>query len=340
MENKKDTLILAIETSCDETSAALVKNGRELLSLEINTQIATHAEYGGVVPEVASRMHIESIAKVVDKAVEGHDLKEIDAIAVTCGPGLVGALLVGISFAKSMAYALDVPLIGVHHIDGHVCANYITNKELEPPFLSLIVSGGHTILCMVHDYMKYELIGETRDDAAGEAFDKGARLLGLPYPGGKIIDDLAKTGDKNAIKFTRSKIREAPSDFSFSGVKTQLRQYIQKMGDEYVEDNINDIAASYQQAIIDMPTNNLYNTAKEHNVKKIVLAGGVAANSGLRSAIANICQNEGIELYMPELKLCADNAAMIGSAAYFMLQKGKTSDMRLNATPQLELYDK
>lgn len=336
----KDVIILAIETSCDETSASLIKNGRELLSIVTNTQIKTHAQYGGVVPEVASRMHIETITKVVDSAMSDYDLNDIDAIAVTCGPGLVGALLVGVSFAKSMAYTLDVPLVGVHHIDGHVSANYITNHCLEPPFMSLVVSGGHTILILVHDYGKYELIGQTRDDAAGEAFDKGARLLGLPYPGGKMIDELAKKGNENAIKFTRSKIKDAPLDFSFSGIKTQLRHYIEKMGTKYVRDNINDIAASYQGCIVDMLTINLEKAIKKLNPKKIALAGGVAANSALRQKVEEICIKENIKLYMPDITLCADNAAMIGSAGYYMLQQGKTSDMTLNAMPLMELYDK
>ena len=278
-------MILAIETSCDETSAALVKNGRELVSLVINSQVETHREYGGVVPEVASRMHIENIASVVDAAMEGHELSEIDAVAVTQGPGLVGALLVGVSFAKSMAYALKKPLLGVHHIDGHISANYITNRNLEPPFLALVVSGGHTILCNVSDYGKYELIGQTRDDAAGEAFDKGARLLGLPYPGGKMIDELAKSGNPKAIDFTRSKIKDSPLDFSFSGLKTQLRHYIETAGEDYVKANINDIAASYQAAIVDMLATNLHNAIIKYGADKVAVAGGVAANSALRAAV-------------------------------------------------------
>ena len=335
----KDTIILAIETSCDETSAALIKNGRERLSLIINSQIETHREYGGVVPEVASRMHIESITDVVDAAFSGYSLSDIDAVAVTKGPGLVGALLVGVSFAKSMAYALGKPLIGVHHIDGHVSANYITNPELEPPFLALIVSGGHTILCNVSDYGKYELIGQTRDDAAGEAFDKGARLLGLAYPGGKVIDELARTGNPKAIDFTRSKIKDAPLDFSFSGLKTQLRQLVDKNGEQYVKANLNDIAASYQAAIVDMLTLNLHNAIIEHGSDKVVLAGGVAANSHLRAAANEICESKSAKLYMPSLDLCMDNAAMIGAAGYYMLKQNKIADMTLNAVPQMDLYD-
>ena len=335
----KDTIILAIETSCDETSAALVKNGRENLSLVVNSQIETHREYGGVVPEVASRMHIESITDVVDAALSGYSVSDIDAVAVTKGPGLVGALLVGVSFAKSMAYALGKPLIGVHHIDGHVSANYITNHELEPPFLALIVSGGHTILCNVPDYGKYELIGQTRDDAAGEAFDKGARLLGLPYPGGKVIDELAHKGNTKAIDFTRSRIKDAPLDFSFSGLKTQLRQLVDKNGTDFVKTNINDIAASYQAAIVDMLTKNLHNAIIEHGSDKVVLAGGVAANSALRAAANSICESEHAKLYMPSLDLCMDNAAMIGAAGYYMLKQNKIADMMLNAVPQMDLYD-
>ncbi len=337
---RKDALILAIETSCDETSASLVRNGSEMLSLVVNSQVDTHKEYGGVVPEVASRMHIQNIAAVVDAAMDGHSLDEVDAIAVTQGPGLVGALLVGVNFAKSMAYALNKPLIGVHHTDGHVSANYITNKDLEPPFLALIVSGGHTILCHVKDYGKYELIGQTRDDASGEAFDKGARLLGLPYPGGKLIDDLAKSGNPKAINFTRSKIKDAPFDFSFSGVKTQLRHFIQKHDDEYIEANINDIAASYQAAIVDMLTQNLHNAIKKYGAKKVALAGGVAANSYLRKEAEKLCESEGAKLFMPDFKLCLDNAAMIGSAGYYMLIKDKTADISMNAVPQMDLYDR
>ncbi len=336
----KDALILAIETSCDETSAALVKNGRELLSLVINSQVETHREYGGVVPEVASRMHIQSITDVADNAMRGYDLQDLDAVAVTCGPGLVGALLVGVSFAKSMAYALKKPLLGVHHIDGHISANYITNKDLEPPFLALVVSGGHTILCKVSDYGKYELIGQTRDDAAGEAFDKGARLLGLPYPGGKMIDELSQTGNPEAIKFTRSKIKDLPLDFSFSGVKTQLRHFVEKNGQEYVQANINDIAASYQAAIVDMLGINLKKAIRKHGGDKVAMAGGVAANSALRAAAAKICEDVGAKLFMPEFNLCMDNAAMIGSAGYYMLMQNKVADMTLNAMPQMDLYDK
>ncbi len=340
MHNTKDKYILAIETSCDETSASLVKNGREVLSLVTNTQIEVHAQYGGVVPEVASRMHIENITKIVDDALGDFDKNQLDAIAVTSGPGLVGALLVGVSFAKAMAYTLNIPIVGVHHIDGHVSANYITHKSLEPPFLSLVVSGGHTILMMAHDYGKYELIGQTRDDAAGEAFDKGARLLGLPYPGGKMIDDLAQSGNPRFVQFTRSKIKDAPLDFSFSGVKTQLRHYVEKAGETFVKDNINDIAASYQAAIVDMLTLNLHKTIKQYNMQKVALAGGVAANSALKIAVSKIAQEENVELYIPELELCTDNAAMIGAAAYYMLKQNKKSDMHLNAMPQMELYDR
>lgn len=336
----KNALILAIETSCDETSASLIKGGREMLSLVVNSQVETHKEYGGVVPEVASRMHIESIISVVDAAMQGHKLEDLDAIAVTQGPGLVGALLVGVSFAKSMAYALNKPLVGVHHIDGHISANYITNRDLKPPFMALVVSGGHTILCMAHDYGKYELIGQTRDDAAGEAFDKGARLLGLPYPGGKMIDELAQKGNPKAINFTRSKIKDAPLDFSFSGVKTQLRQFVEKNGRDYVKGNINDIAASYQAAIVDMLGTNLHNAIRKYGASKIALAGGVAANSELRARANEICIKEDAKLYMPKLSLCMDNAAMIGAAGYYMLMQNKTADMTLNAVPQMELYDR
>ncbi len=338
--HKKDAVILAVETSCDETSASLIKGGRDILSLVTSSQISVHKEYGGVVPEVASRMHIETITKVVDAAVGKFSLQQIDAIAVTCGPGLVGALLVGISFAKSMAYTLDVPLLGVHHIDGHISSNYITNKKLKPPFLALVVSGGHTIFCLAHDYLKYGLIGQTRDDAAGEAFDKGARLLGFAYPGGNMIDNLAKNGDSNAINFTRSIIKDAPFDFSFSGIKTQLRHYIEKKDKEYIKKNINDIAASYQAAIVDMLTNNVSKAAKKYNMDKIVLAGGVAANSYLRSRMRAICNENNIKLYMPQSNLCMDNAAMIGAAGYNMLMQNKIADMTLNAMPNMELYDK
>ena len=287
MSEKDDVLILAIESSCDETAAAVVKNGREVLSNVINTQIAIHTEYGGVVPEIASRKHIENINPVIRKALEdaGVTLDDIDAIGVTYGPGLVGALLVGVAEAKAIAFAKNKPLVGVHHIEGHISANYVENKELEPPFVALVVSGGHTHLVKVNDYGEYEIVGRTRDDAAGEAFDKVARAIGLGYPGGPKIDKLAKEGNPDAIEFPRAHVDDAPYDFSFSGIKSAVLNYINSANMQGKEINRADVAASFQKAVVDALVSRAVRLAKECGMDKLAIAGGVASNSALRAAV-------------------------------------------------------
>ena len=336
MESK---LILAIESSCDETSAAVVVNGREVLSNVIASQIDTHKKYGGVVPEVASRMHIEAISGVVEEALEEANvtLDKIDAIGVTYGPGLVGALLVGLQFAKGLSFATKKPLIGVNHIEGHICANYIQHKELKPPFVSLVVSGGHTFIVHVKNYGDYEVIGQTRDDAAGEAYDKVARALGLGYPGGPKIDKLAKEGNPKAIVFPKANFHEETLDFSFSGVKSAVLNYLNKCKMQNIEVNKADVAASFQHAVIDVLKENVLLTCKKRNVKTIAIAGGVASNSSLRETLIKEASKRGIEVLFPAPILCTDNAAMIGSAAYFNFVNGKISDLNLNAKPNLKL---
>ena len=335
----KDKYILAIESSCDETSAAVVVNGREVLSNVIASQIDTHKKYGGVVPEVASRMHIEAISGVVEEALEKANvtLDKIDAIGVTYGPGLVGALLVGLQFAKGLSFATKKPLIGVNHIEGHICANYIQHKELKPPFVSLVVSGGHTFIVHVKDYGNYEVIGQTRDDAAGEAYDKVARALGLGYPGGPKIDKLAKEGNPKAIAFPKANFHEETLDFSFSGVKSAVLNYLNKCKMQNIEVNKADVAASFQYAVIDVLKENVLMTCKKRNVKTIAIAGGVASNSSLRETLIKEASKRGIEVLFPAPILCTDNAAMIGSAAYFNFVNGKISDLNLNAKPNLKL---
>ena len=335
----EDKYILAIESSCDETSAAVVVNGREVLSNVIASQIDTHKKYGGVVPEVASRMHIEAISGVVEEALEEANvtLDKIDAIGVTYGPGLVGALLVGLQFAKGLSFATKKPLIGVNHIEGHICANYIQHKELKPPFVSLVVSGGHTFIVYVKDYGKYEVIGQTRDDAAGEAYDKVARALGLGYPGGPKIDKLAKEGNPKAIVFPKANFHEETLDFSFSGVKSAVLNYLNKCKMQNIEVNKADVAASFQYAVIDVLKENVLMTCKKRNVKTIAIAGGVASNSSLRETLIKEASKRGIEVLFPAPILCTDNAAMIGSAAYFNFVNGKISDLNLNAKPNLKL---
>ena len=331
--------ILAIESSCDETSAAVVVNGREVLSNIIASQIDTHKKFGGVVPEVASRMHIEAINGVVEEALEEANitLDKIDAIGVTYGPGLVGALLVGLQFAKGLAFSSKKPLVGVNHIEGHICANYIQHKDLKPPFVSLVVSGGHTFIVHVKDYGKYEVIGQTRDDAAGEAYDKVARALGLGYPGGPKIDKLAKEGNPKAIVFPKANFHEETLDFSFSGVKSAVLNYLNKCKMQNIEANKADVAASFQYAVIDVLKENVLLTCKKKNVKTIAIAGGVASNSSLRETLIKEASKRGIEVLFPAPVLCTDNAAMIGSAAYFNLVNGKISDLNLNAKPNLKL---
>lgn len=335
----KNKLILSIESSCDETSAAVVKNGREVLSNVIATQIDTHKKYGGVVPEVASRMHIEVIDKVIKDALNEAEvtLDDIDAIGVTYGPGLVGALLVGLQYAKGLAYATNKPLIGVNHIEGHISANYIEHKELKPPFISLVVSGGHTFIVHVKNYGEYEVIGQTRDDAAGEAYDKVARAIGLGYPGGPKIDRLAKEGNPNAIDFPRANFHDNSLDFSFSGVKSSVLNYLNKCKMQNVEYNKADVAASFQAAVIDVLKQNVLKTCREKKVDKIAIAGGVASNSALRSTLIEEAGKEGIKVLFPSPILCTDNAAMIGSAAYFNLLKEQISNFNINAKPNLKL---
>lgn len=335
----EDKYILAIESSCDETSAAVVLNGREILSNVIASQISTHEQYGGVVPEVASRMHIEAISGVVEEALlkANITLEKIDAIGVTYGPGLVGALLVGLQFAKGLAFASKKPLVGVNHIEGHICANYIQHKDLKPPFISLVVSGGHTFIVHVKDYGIYEVIGQTRDDAAGEAYDKVARALGLGYPGGPKIDKLAKEGNPKAITFPKANFHEETLDFSFSGVKSAVLNYLNKCNMQNIEINKADVASSFQQAVVDVLKDNVLLTCKKKNIDTIAIAGGVASNSTLRETLINEAGKKGIKVLFPTPILCTDNAAMIGSAAYFNFINGKVNDLNLNAKPNLKL---
>ena len=342
MSEKDDVLILAIESSCDETAAAVVKNGREVLSNVINTQIAIHTEYGGVVPEIASRKHIENINPVIRKALEdaGVTLDDIDAIGVTYGPGLVGALLVGVAEAKAIAFAKNKPLVGVHHIEGHISANYVENKELEPPFVALVVSGGHTHLVKVNDYGEYEIVGRTRDDAVGEAFDKVARAIGLGYPGGPKIDKLAKEGNPDAIEFPRAHVDDAPYDFSFSGIKSAVLNYINSANMQGKEINRADVAASFQKAVVDALVSRAVRLAKECGMHKLAIAGGVASNSALRAAIQEECTKNNISFYSPSPVLCTDNAAMIGAAAYYEYIKGVRHGYDLNAIPNLKLGER
>lgn len=339
---KKDILILAIESSCDETAAAVVKNGRTVLSNIIFSQIALHTLYGGVVPEIASRKHIEKINQVITAALSeaGVTLKEIDAVGVTYGPGLVGALLVGVAEAKAIAYAAGKPLIGVHHIEGHIAANFIENPELEPPFFALVVSGGHTHLVRVKDYGQFDIIGRTRDDAAGEAFDKVARAIGLGYPGGPKIDKAAKEGNPQAVTFPRAHVEEAPYDFSFSGVKSSVLNYINGCQMRWEEYNQADIAASFQKAVTDVLVEKSMHAVEEYHVDKFAIAGGVASNSALRAAMREACEKRGVKLYYPSPVYCTDNAAMIGSAAYYEYMKGTRHGWDLNAVPNLKLGER
>ena len=335
-------LILGIESSCDETAASVVKNGRCVLSNIISSQIAIHTLYGGVVPEIASRKHIEKINQVVEAALKEADvtLDDIDAIGVTYGPGLVGALLVGVAEAKAIAYAKKKPLVGVHHIEGHVSANYIEHPDLEPPFLCEIISGGHTHLVIVKDYGSFEILGRTRDDAAGEAFDKVARAIGLGYPGGPKIDKLAKEGNPHAIDFPRAHMEDAPYDFSFSGVKSAVLNHLNKCrmtGEPIVEA---DIAASFQQAVVDVLVDNAIRAAKDYHMDRLAIAGGVASNGALRAAMEAACEKEGIRFYRPSPIFCTDNAAMIGVAAYYEYQKGTRHGWDLNAVPNLKLGER
>ena len=338
----KDTLILGIESSCDETAASVVKNERTVLSNVISSQIEIHKLYGGVVPEIASRNHIERINQVIQEALDEANvtLDDIDAIGVTYGPGLVGALLVGVAEAKAIAYARNLPLVGVHHIEGHVSANYIEHPDLEPPFLCAIVSGGHTHLVIVKDYGQFEILGRTRDDAAGEAFDKVARAIGLGYPGGPKIDRLAKEGNPYAIEFPRAKIGENPYDFSFSGVKSAVLNYLNGAKMKGEEVNRADIAASFQKAVVDVLVEHTMQAAADFGMKKVAIAGGVASNGALRTAMEKACTEHGYKFYRPSPIFCTDNAAMIGVAAYYEYIRGTRHSWDLNAVPNLKLGER
>lgn len=334
-----DTLILGIESSCDETSASVIKNGRYILSNVISSQIDLHKKYGGVVPEIASRKHVEIIMPVINQALEeaGVTLNDIDAIGVTYGPGLVGALLVGLTAAKAIAFTTGKPLVGVHHIEGHIAANYLQYPGLEPPFVCLVASGGHSHIVLVESYDKFEILGQTRDDAAGEAFDKISRAIGLGYPGGPLIDKYAAQGNSKAVKFPRVQFEDGSLDFSFSGLKTAVLNHLNRLEQTGEQVDIPDVAASFQQAVVDVLVKNTIRAAKQKGVDKIALAGGVAANSQLRSEMKSQAKKQGIEVLYPDLILCTDNAAMIGCAAYFEYKNGKRSGMDLNAIPGLKL---
>lgn len=337
-----DVLILAIESSCDETAAAVVKNGREVLSNIINSQIDIHTNYGGVVPEIASRKHIENIDGVIELALKKAEvtLDDITAIAVTYGPGLVGALLVGVAEAKALAFATGKPLVGVHHIEGHICANYVENKELEPPFAALVVSGGHTHLVKVNDYGSYEIVGRTRDDAAGEAFDKVARAVGLGYPGGPKVDKLAKEGNPHAFEFPRAHVEDAPYDFSFSGIKSAVLNTLNKYEMKGKSINKADLVASFQNAVVDALVSRAMMLVKEEHFDKLAVAGGVASNSALRNALQTACDEAKVKFYSPSPGLCTDNAVMIGAAGYYEYIKGTRHGYDLNAVPNLKLGER
>ena len=341
MNQKKDIYILGIESSCDETAAAVVKNGREVLSNVISSQIVIHRKFGGVVPEIASRKHIENIMPVIDAALREAKvtLELIDAVAVTYGPGLVGALLVGLSAAKSLAWAADKPLIGVNHLEGHVFANFLADETLKPPFMALVVSGGHTALLKVTSYNSFELLGQTRDDAAGEAFDKIARVMGLPYPGGPEIERLALGGNAEAMHFPLAKL-DKPYEFSFSGLKSAVINYLHNQEQAGREVNRSDVAASFQKAVVDVLVEHSIHGVKESGLSKFAIAGGVASNSSLRNALREACEKEGISFYYPSPVYCTDNAAMIGVAGYYEDQKGVRHGYDLNAVPSLKLGER
>ena len=335
---KKDIYILGIESSCDETAAAVVKNGREVLSNIISSQVPIHRKFGGVVPEIASRKHIENVLPVIDEALQQAkvDIKEIDGIAVTYGPGLVGALLVGLSAGKALAFALDKPLLGVNHLEGHVFANFLVDKELEPPFMALVVSGGHTALMKVKDYNNFELLGQTRDDAAGEAFDKIARVMGLQYPGGPEIELLAKGGNPTAIDFPRA-LLDKSYDFSFSGLKSSVINYLHTEKQSGREVNRADVAASFQAAIVDVLVKKSVHAMEASGLKKIVLAGGVSANKTLQAELGAAVEAIGVKLVHPKPVLCTDNAVMIACRGYYKFLNNEFSSMDLNADPALKL---
>ena len=342
MEAQKDILILGIESSCDETAASVVKNGRTVLSNVISSKIELHKLYGGVVPEIASRKHIEKINQVICEALDDArvTLDDVDAIAVTSGPGLVGALLVGVAEAKAISFARNLPLVGVHHIEGHISANYIEHPDLEPPFACLVVSGGHTHLVVVKDYGKYEILGRTRDDAAGEAFDKVARAIGLGYPGGPKIDRLAKEGNSEAISFPKAHVADSPYDFSFSGLKSAVLNYLNgcKMKNQPIVEA--DVAASFQKAVVDVLVEHSMWAIDEYGFDKFAIAGGVASNSALREAMAAACRKKKIAFYHPSPVFCTDNAAMIGVAGYYEYIAGIRHGLDINAVPNLKVVER
>ncbi|WP_289001939.1 tRNA (adenosine(37)-N6)-threonylcarbamoyltransferase complex transferase subunit TsaD [uncultured Megasphaera sp.] len=333
---------LALETSCDETSAAVIEDGRHILSNIISTQVPIHRKFGGVVPEIASRQHIEYVMPVIKEALDEAkvSLQAIDHIGVTYGPGLVGALLVGVAAAKALSFALDKPLVGVNHMEGHIFANFLSNPGLEPPFLTLVVSGGHTQLVKINGYNSFELLGQTRDDAAGEAFDKIARVMGYPYPGGPQIDALAKEGNADAIVFPKALHEKHNFEFSFSGLKSAVLNYLHTQEQRHETYDPKDVAASFQKTVVETLVEKTMDAAQCTGMKKIALAGGVAANSGLSAAMAAACAKRGYSLYKPSKILCTDNGAMIGCRAYYMAQAGIFADLTLNAKPALSIMTK
>lgn len=333
--------ILAIESSCDETAAAVVEDGRNVLSSVVSTQIEKHKVFGGVVPEIASRLHTENISWVVQKALADANctLDDVDAIAVTYAPGLIGALLVGVNYAKGLALASGKPLIPVHHLRSHIAANYITHKDLKPPFMCLVVSGGNTLLCKVNDYTDFEVVGRTRDDAAGEAMDKAARTLGLPYPGGVNLDKIAKNGDNTKYKFPKPRVDGSPLDFSFSGLKTNVINLVHNATQKGEELNPADVGASFINAVVNLLTDNTIKAMEMHSEKTLVLAGGVSANSVLRSRMETLAKEKNWDLYLPDLSLCGDNGAMVGAQGYFEYLNGKTANMDLNGKASADITE-
>lgn len=331
--------ILSIESSCDETAAAVVENGRNVLSSVIASQVEEHKLYGGVVPEIASRRHAEAIVPVVSKALEDANvtMDDIEAIAVTHAPGLIGALLVGVNFAKGLSLATEKPLVPTHHLRSHIASNYISNKELKPPFMCLVVSGGHTHIVIVEDYTKMRIIGKTRDDAAGEAFDKAARTMNIPYPGGIEMDRIAETGDPNAFKFPRPVVRDAPYDFSFSGLKTCVINLIHNMEQRGEEVPRADLCASFRSAVVEILVENFIKAAKDYDINTLAVAGGVSANSHLRRRLKEECDKNRFRLFLPEKSLCTDNAAMVGSQGYYEYLDGNIADLSLNAVATLPI---